>query len=90
MMWEIFAQAAAELGDGNPLNLLLQFGMTSAVMVVTYFFVAYIRHRDAKDERIEERRTAADEKLAMALTELTTSVRRFDHSAVAMARRNEV
>lgn len=89
MIWQLLAQVKLDQIESNPLNLLLQFGMTSAVMVVTYFFVSYIRHRDAKDERVDERRAAADEKLATALTELTTSVRRFDHAAVASARRND-
>lgn len=85
----MLAQLAQDLGIKSPLDLLVQFGMASVIVVETYFFLTYIRNRDARDERITVANANSQEKVAVALTDLVKVVQRLDTHAMYLTTQHD-
>lgn len=74
----LFGQVAAELPARSIWDIALQFGMAGAVILVVFFFLAHLKGRDEKDERISKALTESIDKLGTKMGDLSTSVSRLD------------
>lgn len=74
----LLAQAAEQVPVRSVWDIGLQFGMASAVLVVVYFFLAYMERRDIRDANARRADQDAIGKLTNGVDTLKDSINRLD------------